>query len=627
MDQRISKLLEREHQPANITELFTLLQSNLAHSRSVMGKEYSRWRRNLEIYKGNIPADEDDEDAREVGEPEKFPIPLSFAQVQTFVAFAFLLLQQNRRFYEFEPTGEEDDPVRDIAEDLLHGELQENRWPSKLYQALLDVARMGICVTKEVWARETTWIPQSDMPVMVNGQDQTLMELGDGGDQEVIKFEGNRIFNISPFKIFPDMTLPLGRWREGKFIVDEECYRIGYVKDLERRGLMVGTKYIKKLSQKAWDSRSKHNSFEMLLSEFKDDSSDSASSTSFACVVSEHFIRLVPKDHGLGSEEYEVMFLIRIVNDQRIVSIDRYGYIHDEFPHNIGLMSPDTCENLSASLSDTIHSIQDVITYLVNARVLSQRKSLARNLIVNPQVIDLDSIREGSDVITTVQGAPTNGIERYAMQLQYRDTTASNLSDASELQRIMLMVTGVNENAMGQFSPGRRSATENRAANGGAASRMKVTTALLHCDMFAPQGRKQLTNLRYSLSFESFSKYLGNRPDIEQLYELFCPSDPSVLVGNRDVFMFDNTVPSEKGFMAQSMQELLISIIQNPETAQRYDTDALLEEIYALRGVKVRRFRIPASAQIGLGLDPTQGTPGSGAPIGAGGAPGPILPT
>lgn len=615
MDQEIKKLLEAEIIPANIKELFDRLQDNISRSRDIMGKEYARWRRNLSVYRGEMPRNENDLEAEEVGEPERFVVPMSFAQVQTFVAFCFLLMQQNRRFYEFEQVGDEDRDIREIAEELLHGEMQENHWPSKFYQSLLDAARMGITVTKEVWVRQTVWVPGQSSVQNINGSN--LFDLVSNGDREVVRYEGNIINNLSPFKFFPDVSLPLTRWREGLWVADEEEYKIHYIKQLERKGLVAGIKHVKRMAADAWDRRMKNNALSMLYDE-QYNSRNMSEDDDFVVVLAEHYVRLIPKDFDLGPEEYEILHLVRIANDQRIVSIERYGYVHDDFPHNVGLLSPDTCTTLSASLCDTIHSIQEIVTYLINARVMGLRKNLGRNLIVDPSVIDMASLANGNDIITTMQGAPKNGIERYVKQLEYRDNTATNMSEADNMQRLLLMVTGVNENAMGQFSPGRRSATENRAANSGASSRMKMIATLLWTDCYAPQGRKMLCNLRYGLSYEMFAKYLGERPDLDELYEKFSPEDVEKLIGARDVFTFENTMPSEKGFLAQSMQELLIAIIGNPQTAQMYDVDKLMEEIYALRGIQTRRFKLPAPALPNLG----QQAIGSQAAPGATPAPG-----
>jgi len=231
-------------------------------------------------------------------------------------------------------------------------------------------------------------------------------------------------------------------------------------------------------------------------------------------------------------------------------------------------------------------------------------------------------VEAGSPIITLQSGAPRGGVDKYIQQLKVTDSTASHMMDAETLTKLMFSITGVNENAMGQYSPGRRSATESRAANGGASSRMKVILINAFHEAFTPQGKKMLINLRYGLSFETFRKVMGNRDDLEELFMSFVPEDPRELVGCEDFFLFDSTLSSEKGFLAQSLQELLGVIMSNPETAAILPVDipAMIEEIYTLRGVtNTKRFFKPIPQLPQGGLLPG-GVPGQ-ADLTAGGTP------
>lgn len=220
-------------------------------------------------------------------------------------------------------------------------------------------------------------------------------------------------------------------------------------------------------------------------------------------------------------------------------------------------------------------------------------------------------------------------MEKFVRQLPYVDTTSRHLEDAQLIMQIMQVVTGVNENAMGQFSGGRRSATEARAANSGSSSRMKVPATLIFADCLQPLGHKMLTNHRQGISQETFSKILGDSPEVLARYSLFKPQDVSKLVGVEDHFVFDGTLQSEKGFIAQSLQELVSAILSNPLVMQSLPLDVgkLMEKILQLRGIdNIEQFRLQPMLpqqqmmneqimQSGLAGGPP------GAPQGAGGIP------
>ena len=147
---------------------------------------------------------------------------------------------------------------------------------------------------------------------------------------------------------------------------------------------------------------------------------------------------------------------------------------------------------------------------------------------------------------------------------------------------------------MGQVASGRRSATENRAANAGAASRMKLIAATVWIDGLAPQGKKMLLNARQDLQFETFEKILGE--NAAEMWDLFHVEDSTELLSNEDYFSFDGTLQYEKGYMAQSLQELVGTLASNPEVlaATNLDLVAMIKEIQSLRGLKnLDRFEKP----------------------------------
>jgi hypothetical protein len=106
------------------------------------------------------------------------------------------------------------------------------------------------------------------------------------------------------------------------------------------------------------------------------------------------------------------------------------------------------------------------------------------------------------------------------------------------------------------------------------------------------------------LSLESFQSVIGQDPGIQERYDLW-KGTPQDVIGGADYFTFDSTLQSEKGFIAQSLQELLVAVINNPVAAQQLDIDprAMLAEIQYLRGIgNIGRFSL--SKQVASGAQP-----------------------
>jgi hypothetical protein len=364
--------------------------------------------------------------------------------------------------------------------------------------------------------------------------------------------------------------------------------------------------------------------FALIEDAWGNNKSRSQDDTDFMVINTEGQFKLNPKKYGLGEEDYDCDYIVVIANDNRIVRIERCEYVHGEFIYDIAQFLPDVHNKLNHALSDTIDSLQDVITWLVNARILSVRRGLETHAVVDPSVVDVAGMEGRQPIYFLRKGAPRVGIDKFFMQLKYVDPTTRHFDDADVLMRIMQTVTGVNENSMGQYAPGRRSASENRAANAGAASRMMLHASIVWEDMFTPLGRKMLSNQRQGVTLDTFKRVIGDAPptpgigSIEDLYSRFCPGLPA-LVGSEDFFVFDGTTASERTYIAQSLQELVIAIFSNPEVMPmlNFDINKLIDEIQFYRGIRnLNRFKLAPGAL------PQQVLPPPGL-AGAPGAPGP----
>lgn len=587
----IKDRLKAEEQDELIVELRDKVIDLVKGSRTDMSEKYETWDKHNDIYCGVRPLDKDDLEARELNEPEKMVVPMSFAQIQTFVAFCFMLYTQNRRFFEFVPTGSEDDELVKDSETILERDLRRNNWPSKLYQLLLDVPRFGLGILKHWWSVEKQYAPVVIEPSSTAAEGFSFQVAGGTEMQEFTKYEGNRIINVSPYNFFPDTRFPLAEWHKGSFVADETEWHINQLRQWQRDGLAFGVEHIDVMEED--DFRKRGSTRLQSFSTFMGKGKDQQDKDEQIVCVTECQLKIVPAKYELGTEDYPVAYVVTIANDSRVINVRPSGYLHDEWTYEVAQFSPDMHQQVSTSLADTIFPMQEVVSYLINSRLASVRKSLENNVIVDPSGVDMASLESRSPWILMKKGSPKLGVEKFIRQLQFVDTTSKHLDDANMIMQLMQVVTGVNENAMGQFSGGRRSATEARAANSGSSSRMKVPATVIWSDCLQSMGRKMLINHRQGISLDSYTKILG--PSAEARYAAFKPQDVSMLVGVEDHFVFDGTLQSEKGFIAQSLQELVGAILSNPLVMQSLPLDVgrLMEKILQLRGIdNIEQFRI-----------------------------------
>jgi hypothetical protein len=587
-------------------------------SRTTMCKSYDDWDLQQSVYKGEREPDRQDVEQKKRDKPVKMVVPSTFAQVMTFSSFLFMLFTQNRTFYELVPTGDEDYGTKyKDSEALLENNTRANQWNSMLFQHLLDTARYGTAVLECSWTRKMSRIYVPNEPVVATFSGVEAQLRGGSEWQEFVKYEGNLVRPVSPYRWFPDTRYALVDFQRGEFCASEEEYSKTLLQDLEDAGEVAGVEYIAPLPNNLDKTRGGPTRTMSSIISGTSGSNVTSGPGSGAygkmegvVLVTKVQVWLVPskfkfgpKEKPLGPEEFPVLYHVWYANDNRLIRIEPAYWWHNEFGYTLAQFTPDMAQTVSMGLADLIYRLQDVITWLINARVTDVRRNLRGRNVVNPAIIDTKTL-DGEGDIYLRKGANAAMMERAIRPLDVNDVTRTHFSDADTLSKIMQVVTGVNDNAMGQYNSGRRSASEARVVTAGASGRMKMHGQLIWETSLGRLGRLMLSNLRQSISLESFQAAVGEDPNIQARYTLFKGTPQDVIYGC-DFLTFDSTLQSEKTFIAQSLQELLVAIINNPIAAQQLDLDprAMLSEIQYLRGAgNVSRFSL--SRQVASGQQP-----------------------
>jgi hypothetical protein len=580
-----------------LDELCTFLVKNVNRSRGVMAAHYESWDKALDTYRSVRTPDAHDIRARSKREPEKMTVPLSYAQVNTLVTFLFLAYTQKESIFELVPTGPEDyGKALTACQAIIDREVRNTNYHSKLVQALLDMARFNIGVMKTSWRFETKEVkrktPAIELPFdLMTGLALPMAEPTEMED-EVIVFDGNEVEVISPYYFFYDTRQPLSSWKRGRFAADETQFHFQELRAMEKNGEMFGIEHITPFDAKQWKLRQSGTRLKDIDPQMQ--RKGAKSDDYMVCILTVQ-AKITPKDYELSDEDEEQIWVFGIANDQRIVSARPLNAPHNEFTYDVLTMSPDQHTELSDSLSMLIDPLQEVVTWLLNARVAAVRQNVEGRYVIDPSFVEVADLTAGHKYIRLKKNAPYNqGVSAFIQQLKTVDPTVTHMQDAETLMRMMQIVSGVNENSMGQVASGRRSATENRAANAGAASRMKLIAATVWVDGLASQGRKMLLNTRQDLMFETFERVVGD--NAQDYWSYFHAEDPTELLGNEDYFSYDGTLSSEKNYIAQSLQELVGILASNPEVlaATNLDLVEIIKEIQELRGIKnLNRFEKP----------------------------------
>lgn len=596
--------------------LLTHVQKLVSLSRKEMSRNYARWDQNDAEFRSQKRLDKEDRNATAKGQPAKMIVPLSKSQVLTFVAYCLMTTTQNPRFFELEPTGKEDDVLAEPSELILERDIRRNKWSSFLTQFFLDIGRFTLGAA-EVCYEEVT------RNVRIESNETSEESFGEEVPQKTQTFVslpifvGNRVHSLSPYRFFPDTRLPLSRYQEGEFCASEDFFSYN---SLVSDPSLFNVDKIPRMDKKELDERKKttrgtFDDFQTRLNPNMESGPDSQGYyvTDGMVLVTKTVVDVIPanvKINGepLGPETFPMRKVIWYGNDKTILRYDDGYWLHGMFPYVCAQFLPDQHKFLSDSLADDCSGLTNQITWTNNAHITSIRNSIESRWVVDPAGVDVKSLESRSPYIYLKRNASQMGVDRFIQQFKTVDPSVNFINEMGGLVEMLERCTGFGNNMMGQYSSGRRDATQSRAVSQGATSRAKMILSNIWDSAFEPLAKQFLSNNRQEMDFDTFQAILGSGPfgmtatnpdgvDVQTLYAQF-HADPITIARSEDFFVFDGTLPSEKQYLAQSIQEVLTSIFTNPEVAPilgygPQQVKQLFAEMFTLRGMTNSRLPTP----------------------------------
>ena len=628
MDPRVIKELNSDETTDFQRKMLEHCKALVSLSRGTMCQYYSDWDNQESAYRAKVKTTtktkEQDKQACESGNPrmKSLSVPLTYSQVQTFVAFGMGILFQRDRFYELEGTGEEDHKSAKLGEALLEQNLQYNDMTQKVYQFLLDIGRFSIGIMKHSWEEEmeTVWeerpVAPTFSPLTLLGRVIPGVPQPEATTEEVsverIRYQGNKIYSISPYRFYPDPRLPLTRFQEGEFCASEDEYSKTSLRKGAQSGMYAGVEKIERFQRTDFDTRGESTRFAHVKAASTVSTGRNQEQTEGAVVVTEVQVEITPSQFmledgkPLSDSDNPEKWIVAYANDNQLIRIEPLGYEHNNFTYSVGQFSPDQHNFMNETIAQMIGQLQDVIDWFLNSHISNVRKHITNRLVVDPSGIHYEDLKTHKAVIRIKPEAAKQGVDRYVKQLTTTDVTRGHISDISELIKFAQMTTAISDNLMGQFHSGRRSAREANNVSAASGSRLRNVIKLIFSTALEPLGRDMLSNLRSGLTEEMFVTVSGDEFPDWASYQGFkiaeervkVPVSRTTIAGKFDFKVFEGTLPSEKGQQADTLEGLLENLLKNPQGMQMilqlgYDPAKLLKEVLELRGIKhPERFKV-----------------------------------
>lgn len=314
---------------------------------------------------------------------------------------------------------------------------------------------------------------------------------------------------------------------------------------------------------------------------------------------------IVPSQFGLaagGSEDAKSslqLWRFLILDGRRIISampFDRTEMIpgteeeeidQAQIPLYMTRLNADDLGNSQRSVAELLRPFQSYGSFLVNAHIDSVRSEIFGVTVYDPQMFDMQNMDAGSTTARIASKMPGRDVRTGLHKLNTDASTRQPLNDLQTLMTIMreFFPSQALPNQIAGMD--RAISSQVTAVMQGSLRRLIMYMRVMDADMLGPV-RKQ--------SYRNIANYASDSVQLENVKE----ADIDRLLGS-------GVEAANNEAAAGMMQQLLFAMMQNSETAQRYDVPAVMRIWAHMQNLDVDLSQVERPPQ-----QPAQGqTPGA----------------
>lgn len=508
-------------------------------------------------------------------EPVKVIVPYTYATIHAAATFLATVLLGRRPVFPLLATSGTGVEKARYMEQALQANIEATKGYEVLWQFIWDSLVYGFGASRIGWTEQMG----------------KVLSVGPDGKREVrkaLKYAGNRIIPIDPYRARPDPRVPMHECNEkGDFFFWSSEQSQMILMDMERGNIL---KWVKEATDKKHQGSS--NTELPAVSDSRRRArigSDGRMPIPNADIVGFHTVRegtvrLVPDDWGLGKGKESELWKFTWLGNRQIMQAEPLNLVHDKHPVSVGEPTSFGHDFGSLSMSDMIGPFQDLISWLVNSRMENVRTTINNQFVADPARIEMQDLRTPAPgrVIRLKQAAMGTPIAQAIQQLVVHDITAGHFNDISLLRQLADSVTGINDNMRGsQQQGGRRSATEARISMQAGASRLSQLAVRLSSQGFMGLAEQMISNIQQLMPNEQWLQITGDKgvPTSTLL-------TPDMIMGTFQYQISDGSLPYDKMALVEVWKEIMMGMAQDPELRAKYDIGEIFEFVAELGGAK-----------------------------------------
>ena len=572
--------------------LKNLARQRIDYAKRKLSNRGSRWREAEKNFRAYLDLENIDKQRRQKDDERTYPgfapiiVPISYATVHTMLTYFMTVFGARRPIIQLDPVGPEDVKPAEALETVIAHNMDRVRLILSLYQWFQDCFVYGVGWLKTIWKtsfkkqvvlRPTGMLGLDGRPVM-----QRTIE-------NMLVFEGNEPMVSDPYRTFHDPRVPVSKVQDGEFVCFIHRKSYHQLLEDERNGIYFNVRQVRERSLKAVGKDPASQSDVARMMEMPDldaeqyiDHIDPGYP-----LIEEIWIKLIPADYGLSTEQYPEIWVITLANKETIIRAEPSGYIHGEFPVDGIECFLDVHSPLNQGMVELVQPMSELLSWLINSHMENVRSAVNNMFVVDPSRIEMEDMKaKGGKRIRLKPTAYGTDTRSAITQLPVTDITRNHIADAQVVLDLLQRITGVNDNFMGVPTVGKgRTATEVRGMQQLAGGRLKTMLEVISAMGFYPFASKCVMNTQQFLSRRRMYRLLGRLakdPEAMQSIEV----GPEDIIGAFDYPPVDGSFPVDKYAMAQAWKEIFQAIISVPPLLQVFDVVKVFEEGVKGLGIK-----------------------------------------
>lgn len=568
-------------------------------------KHHARWQDSEERVLAYLP--ESDADLRRAarrraGEPTytTIQIPYTFAQVMAAHTYWTTVFLSRSPIHQVIGRHGEGEMQIEAMEALLAYQMEVGRAVAPYFLWFYDAAKYGVGWLGSYWCEDFVQYTTIEQQ---RGDDGKAVHVQ--VTRRTLGYNGNRVYNISPYDALPDPRVTVNEFQKGEFFGVRSRVSWNEIVRRKARGMYTNLDLVRSSRETNAGMTSEGSPrLERPMSDWEPGSNgEKEVKHPSVLTLVELYVELIPSGWGLGESSYPEKWVFTITADLNVlIGAMPLGAIHGEFPIDVLSSEIEGYGTYNRGIPEVMQPVQETMDWLLNSHMWNVRSAVNLGFIIDPTKIVMKDVEKGGPGFVwrlrpEAYGKP---IDSFYKQVQINDVTQNNMADLQAMFAVGERVFGVNDQMLGMLAQGgRKTATEVRTSTGFGVNRLKTIAEWMSATGFAPHAQKLIMTSQQYYTGEQKLRRVG---DLAQFAGPgFLNVTPDSIAGQFDLIPVDGALPIDRFAQVTVWKDLLSNVAQVPQVMMQYDLGRIFAWVAQLAGIKnLDRFKIQPTDPMAL---------------------------